>query len=197
MGTSPNPPAPARPKRFALELPIEFRAQDEDRWWPGTTKNISANGVLFSAHKHVPPQTAIEITLQLPAALTGDSVVRLLCLGHVVRSVEPRSRTDETQVAATFVDYRLANGKAGALPELRQAQLLASRGDIARLAHRINSLLSIIMGDAELILMDPSNETKVRLCCVRTRQATQEAATLVSSLVTILASVSTTSDRET
>ena len=55
MATSPNVPAATSPKRFALEIPIEFRSQHDHHWWPGKTKNISANGVLFSAGRELLP----------------------------------------------------------------------------------------------------------------------------------------------
>ncbi len=186
MAPSPNSPTPARPKRFALELPIEYRPQNDDRWWPGKTENISANGVLFTAKKGVPPATPIEVLMQLPPELTGDSAVRLLCLGHVVRSEESPTASGEAQMAATFVDFRLANGKAGPSGELRQAQLVAARGEIATLAHRLNTLLCIIMGNAELLLLDPKDEAKVRSLSLQTRHATEEAAAIVGSLATML-----------
>ncbi len=188
MPTSPKSPEILRPKRFDLELPIEFRPQNDDRWWPGRTENISANGVLFRARKGVPPLTPIEITMQLPPALTGDSTVRLLCSGHVVRSDEPPMLLGEAKVAATFFDYRLTNGKAGPAGELRQAQLLATREDAAKLAHRLNTLLCVLMGNAELLLLEPGNESKVRTFCLQTRQATEEAASIVGSLVAMLRS---------
>ncbi len=188
MATSPNSPTSARPKRFALELPIEFRPQNDDRWWPGTTENISANGVLFTAKKRVPPSTPIEVLLPLPPALAGDSAVRLLCLGQVVRSEEPASASGEAQVAATFVDFRLANGKAGPSGEFRQAQILAAKSELGALAHRLNTLLCIIMGNSELLLLDPGNEAKVRNLSLQTRHATEEAATVVTSLAALLRS---------
>src|SRR5512135_3119766 len=190
MATSPEAPALSSPKRFALELPIEFRAQHDHRWWPGKTENISANGMLFTARKRVLPLSPIQITLQLPAALTGDGAVRLLCFGYVVRALDPQPPSDEFRVAATLFDYRLVNGKSGPAADLRQAQLLASRGDVATLAHRLTTLLCVIMGNAELLLLDAADAARVRQACIRTRQATQEAATLLGSLVTMAPSAS-------
>ncbi len=192
MNSSPESRTSMSPKRFALELPIEFRPQHDFRWWPGKTENISANGILFSTHKRLLPLTPIEIALQLPAALTGDSPVRVLCLGYVVRTIEPQLPSDEVQLAATFVDYRLVSSDAGPSGELRRAQLLASRGDVATLAHRLNTMLSVIMGNAELLLLDAGNEARVRAFCLQTRQVTHEAATLLGSLVTVLRSSSAT-----
>ena len=38
MPMTPNPSA--RPKRFPLEIPAEFRTHDGDRWWAATTEDV-------------------------------------------------------------------------------------------------------------------------------------------------------------
>lgn len=182
MASSPSSQGPLRPKRFALELPLEFRLPGSDRWSEAKTENISANGVLFRARKPVPPLTPVDIKLQLPASLTGEGVVRLLCSGYVVRSTEPRLPLQEAQVAATLLHAQLANGKTGPAAELRQAQLLAMRGDVGKLAHRLNTLLFIILGNSELMLLDPVDQAKVRNFAQQNRQAAEEATALVRSL---------------
>ena len=186
MASSPSPPNVGRPKRFALDLPLEFRPQDSDRWCQATTENISANGILFRARKYVAPLTPVDVKLQLPAALTGDAVVRLLCSGYVVRSVEPQAPSEEAQVAATFLHAQVANGKPGLAADLRLAQLLAVRGEVAKFTHRLNTLLFIILGNAELMLLEPGAESKVRSSAAQTRRAAEEATTLVRSLAKTL-----------
>lgn len=183
MASSPSSPSSLRPKRFALELPVEFRAQGSDRWSEATTQNISANGILFRARTPLPPLTPLDVKLQLPATLTGEGVVRLLCSGYVVRSAGPQTPMQEAEVAATFLHAQLANGKRGLAADLRQAQLLAVSGEIAKLTHRINTLLFIILGNAELMLLQPADEAKVRNFAQQTRQAAEEATTVVRSLV--------------
>ncbi len=175
-----------RPKRFALELPLEFRRHDSNRWLPAKTQNISANGVLFRTRKPVPPLTPIDLKLQLPAALTGDGVVRLLCSGYVVRSIEPELPLQDAEVAATFLHAELANGKPGRVAEFRQAQLSAVRGEIGELTHRLKNLLFIIVGNAELMLLEPYDEAKARNFAQQTRQAAEDASDLVQSLAKAL-----------
>ncbi len=146
--------------------------------------------MLFSTDRRLRPLTPIEIKVQLPQALTGDGSVSLLCLGHVVRTMDPLEASEEIQTAATFFDYRLAEGKAGISAELRQAQLLATRGNVATLARRLNTLLCIIMGNSELLLLEPGNLAKVRSFCLQSQKATQEAATILGSLVSMVQSAS-------
>jgi hypothetical protein len=186
MASSPSSPSSLRPKRFALELPVEYRAQGSDRWSEAKTENISANGILFRAHTSLPPLTPVDVKLQLPASLTGEGVVRLLCSGYVVRSAEGESPAQEAQVAATFLHAQLANGKRGPSADLRQAQLLAIRGEVAKLTHRINTLLFIILGNAELMLLEPAGEARVRNIAQQTRQAAEEATSVVRALVKTL-----------
>ncbi len=188
MTSSPDVPTPKSPKRFVLELPIEFRSQHDHQWWPGKTKNISANGVLFSAGRALRPLTPIEIKVQLPQVLTGDSTVSLLCLGHVVRTVDASEASEQVQAAATFFDYRLVEGKAGVSGELRQAQLLATRGNVTTLAQRLNTLLCIIMGNTELLMLEHGGLAEVRSFCTQSERAIQEAATILGSLVTMVRS---------
>jgi signal transduction histidine kinase len=186
MATPPNPPGVLRPKRFEIELPLEFRPQGSDRWWQGKTENISANGALFRTRKRVPPLTPVDAKLQLPALLTGEGTVELLCSGYVVRSLEPQPPFYEAQIAATFLSYKLANGRPGSTGDLDQAQVAARRSEIGNLIHRLNTLLMIVEGNAELVLLAPGNEPRVRSLATQAHQAAEEAATVVRSLAKML-----------
>jgi hypothetical protein len=180
MPTPPRSSDVVRPKRFPLELSAEFRPHDSQRWWQAKTENISANGALLRTSKWVSPLTPVDVKLQLPAALTGDSKVQLLCSGYVVRSIESRLPFVDAQLAATFLHFQLSNGKAGS--SLRQAQQLAVRGDPGKLIHRLNTLLFVILGNAELLLAKPGDEKKVRTSASQMHQAAEEAAKLVREL---------------
>ncbi len=165
---------------------MDFRVHNGEQWWRATTVNVSANGVLFRARKRLPPQTPVEVKMQLPTALTGDAAVRLLCSGYVVRATEPKLPFGRTEIAATFLDYQVANGKSGPVAEWRQAQMLALRGEVGRLVHRLNNLLSIMLGSADLVLLDTGDEARVRSFALQTRQAAEEAAQVVRALADTL-----------
>lgn len=184
MASLPKSPVGPRPKRFALELPLEFRAPDSERWSPGKTHDISANGVLFRTKHDLPPKTPVDVMFQLPASLTGEGTVRLQCSGYVVRCTAPESPSQEAQVAVTFLDCHLANGKRGPVAELRQAHNLAMRKETGTLIHRMNTLLFIIMGNAEL-LSTRVNDPGVQELGARTMQAADEASAIVRSLAAV------------
>lgn len=184
MASLPKSPAGPRPKRFALEIPLEFRAPESDRWSSGKTHDISANGVLFHTAHDLPPQMPLDVKFQLPASLTGEGTVRLHCSGYVVRSTAPAAPSDEAQVAVTFLDCHVANGKPGPVAELRQARNLAMKREIGTLFHRMNTLLFIIMGNAEL-LSGRVNDPGVQELGSRTMQAAEEASGIVRSLAAV------------
>ena len=94
-----------RSKRFELKLPVEVvRAGAMTMKNAGETKNLSSSGVLMSTEARVPVGESIEylITLMLHAE-GGDPLVRLRCLGKVVRQEISAS-------AATLERYEFVRG---------------------------------------------------------------------------------------
>lgn len=170
MATLAHPRGPMRPKRFLVELPIEYRLRTWARWHSGHTENISCNGVLFQAGQTLEPFSPIEFRLRLPQALTGPGEVVLLCAGYVVRQVGEEHH--RPRVAAAFVGYEVANGKPGE-DQLREAYRRLFRREVAGLSHKMNNLLAIMMGNAELML-ETGRDPKVY--AERIRDAAQQAS---------------------
>ena len=182
MTTQPILPAGPRPKRFPLELPLEVRVAGSSDWWNATTEDISANGMRFRAGNYVAPQTPVDVKLQLPPALTGDGTVRLECSGYVVRSNKPSLVSDEARMAVTFLEFHFADGPQGGAPRTREAKTEAIRRELAAHIHRLNSLLFIIMGSAELISGDARLESSMREFGSHAMEAAEEAAEIVRSI---------------
>ncbi len=79
----------AHPVRTAVRFPIQLdlRLQTPQGEVKATTENISASGLLFLTDRFLDPDTKIEFTLAMPAAVLGaDADVVVNCLGRVVRS---------------------------------------------------------------------------------------------------------------
>ncbi len=182
MATPPNSPHALRPKRFALELPVEFRSHESEKWWQGTTENISANGVLFRTRETVLPLTPLDLIFELPDSVTGDGRIQLLCTGYVVRCVEPSPPAGHAEVAATFHTYRLAHRKAGPSTMSADWQDSPELPNIGKLFHRLNTLLFMISGGSELLVLDAGNESKVQYLAAQMHKAAEEAAGLIRSL---------------
>jgi hypothetical protein len=96
-------------KRFDLKLPVEVvRRSFQPVTSTGTTKNLSAGGVLFSATVDIEVGEPIEYVITFPTHSGNGGGVNLRCLGKVVRLV-PRSSDSESKssilVAATLERY--------------------------------------------------------------------------------------------
>ena len=171
MGELARVRGPLRPKRFEVELPIDYRLRNWSRWQHGRTENISCNGVLFFSKQKLEPFSPIEFRLRLPEELTGAGEVTLLCAGYVVRELG-ESAPERPRIAATFLGYELADGVQGE-DQLRAAYRRMFRRDMAGLSHKMNNLLTVIMGQADLMLEQGADP---RTCARHIRQAAQSAS---------------------
>jgi hypothetical protein len=101
----------ARARRFAFDLPLQYRALGEKRWHEGRTENISRSGVLFRTEDVLDLDTEVEMTFVLPAIPAAPAIV---CRGRVVRTVLPGGDGRQPQLAATISRYRFLRGKTAA-----------------------------------------------------------------------------------
>jgi len=92
--------AAVRAQRFVIHLPVRYRIAGSPSWQSGTTANISASGVLFSAEQPLAVNTAIDLVITLPdtgrSAVSGEVVGR----ARIVRVAASAPRL----VAAAFAD---------------------------------------------------------------------------------------------
>jgi hypothetical protein len=92
-----------RTRRFKLQLPLSITRSGAERMaLAGLTKNISSNGVLFTAEKEPDPGNPIEYIITLNKE--GVHAVNLRCMGKIVRS-ERVPLDSAYQVAATLERY--------------------------------------------------------------------------------------------
>ena len=84
-----------------MRFPMLYRQAGLEEWTSGTTENISASGVLFVGARDLVPATPVEMTVMLPAEVTGTAAVEVICSGHVVRRA-PEVRADGVELAATI-----------------------------------------------------------------------------------------------
>lgn len=91
-----------RAPRFAMRLPMRLvRHQAETPNEPGETRNLSANGVLFTIRLPMMVGERIEYTIDLPSTNNG-AVARIRCFGYVVRT---ENEPEQFAVAATVDRY--------------------------------------------------------------------------------------------
>ncbi len=102
-----------RAPRFPVHMPLRYRCVGEDSWYEGWTENISRSGVLFRADKLLSPKTRVEMSLSLPASMTGGASAKVLCLGQIVRVRESTTGEVLPALAATIQDYQFLREGAG------------------------------------------------------------------------------------
>src|SRR6266542_997 len=100
--------APARGRRYPIQMTLRYRTDAEPQWQEGRTVNISRTGVLFSTNNPLEVRTALQMILKLPAEIAGDETAEVLCLGRIVRTMPPREPDGSTFLAATISGYLFA-----------------------------------------------------------------------------------------
>src|ERR1700723_588607 len=112
---SPEQPAFSRAPRFQLNLPLNYRRLDEEKWHEGETRNISRSGLLFQAGDFLQPDllqpnVQLEINLVLPAEIAGLSPTEVVCRGQIVRTVQPSGEKMPPALAAKILQYHFQHG---------------------------------------------------------------------------------------
>jgi hypothetical protein len=105
-----------RARRYPVSFAIQYRPGHQRRWHSGVTQNVSASGVLFGealGDRQLELGAPIDMHLIIPSSIQGHVATRVLCVGHVMRIVEPLSDEQPRAVAATILRYRLMRGDEG------------------------------------------------------------------------------------
>jgi hypothetical protein len=94
-------------KRFDLKLPVELvRRSFQPASGRGTTKNMSAGGVLFTSTVEIEAGEPIEYIITFPTHPIDGGTVSLRCLGKVLRTDPNGSEAEgSVLVAATLERY--------------------------------------------------------------------------------------------
>jgi hypothetical protein len=107
-----------RAVRFAIEVPVRYRAVGAMEWSSGRSANISRSGVLFLGERPLQPQTALELIVRLPFKMLGAKAATLRCSGEVVRVAsgsEPPGALAATIAEIRFVRSDAASALRGGL----------------------------------------------------------------------------------
>lgn len=95
-----------RARRFALQLPVRYRAPGNGGWQTARTENVSCTGMLLRGAEALEPTVPVEVVLVLEMDAIGTVSTEVLCVGKVVRKVQPGGRADLPGVAVHIDDYR-------------------------------------------------------------------------------------------
>ncbi len=91
---------------------ILFRRKGAAAWQRGTIENISSTGVLFRTKEPLPPNSDLEMMLEMPAEITGQKNSRVLASGMTVRCEPAKKEGVEPAIAAGIWDYEFIHPPA-------------------------------------------------------------------------------------
>ena len=101
-------------RRYDLSLPIAIRAPLENNVISrsGKTRDISTRGVYFTTSNNLNAGTELDLTITLPAEVTGGTEVLIKATGKVVR-VDRRSGNGDrnVDVAAAFEMHEIVRNE--------------------------------------------------------------------------------------
>jgi hypothetical protein len=99
-----------RAQRFAIAMPIQYRALDDILWMYGEVENISRTGVLLRGPELVSADAPIEMRFALPAEVGGEDGAVVICHGEVVRVLQPPASDAPKRLAVKILDYCFERG---------------------------------------------------------------------------------------
>lgn len=101
-------------RRYDLSLPVIIRVplHEDSGARNGKTRDISTRGVYFILENDVNTGAELDLTMTLPAEITGGTEVFIRAIGKVVR-VEKRAENgaDHTGVAAVIERYEIVRNE--------------------------------------------------------------------------------------
>ena len=102
-----------RAQRFAIAMPIQYRALDDTSWMKGQIENISRTGVLLRGPEPIRADSPIEMRFALPAEVGGEDGAVVICHAEVVRVLQPPASDAPKTLAVKIFDYCFARGGNG------------------------------------------------------------------------------------
>jgi hypothetical protein len=92
-------------RRYDLSLPVLIKLPVEQNARNGKTRDISTRGVYFHVGNQLAAGSELDLTMTLPAEVTGGTEVFIRAIGKVVR-VEKSSDKDDHQVGVAALIQR-------------------------------------------------------------------------------------------
>jgi hypothetical protein len=99
-------------RRYDFSLPVSVRVLVENEAVSriGKTRDISIRGVYFTIDSELNAGAELDLTMILPAEVTGSAEVFIKATGKVIR-VDKRSGNDDQNVAAVFEMYEIVRNE--------------------------------------------------------------------------------------
>ena len=100
-------------RRYDLSLPVLIRMPVERAACNGKTRDISTRGVYFVVEDRLTAGAELDLTMTLPAEVTGGTEVLIRAIGKVVRVERaPENGAREVGVAALIQRYEIVRNES-------------------------------------------------------------------------------------
>jgi len=105
--------APPRHQRYAIALPLRYRATSETTWHKGRTEDISHTGVFFWGDWLMEVASQVEMSFEVLVGTGGETLAEIVCQGEIVRMVLPATLDARPGLAARILHYQFVQAKTG------------------------------------------------------------------------------------
>jgi hypothetical protein len=99
-------------RRYDLSLPVLIRLPVERDTRSGKTRDISTRGVYFVIENDVSAGAELDLTMTLPAEVTGGTEVFIRAIGKVVRVEKSPDNGARQGVAALIQRYEIVRNES-------------------------------------------------------------------------------------
>jgi hypothetical protein len=99
-------------RRYDLSLPVLIRVPVERDACDGKTRDISTRGVYFIIENNLAAGAELDLTMTLPAEVTGGTEVFIRAIGKVVRVEKTAANDGRHGVAALIQRYEIVRNES-------------------------------------------------------------------------------------
>lgn len=99
-------------RRYDLSLPVLIRVPVERDARDGKTRDISTRGVYFIVENNLTAGAELDLTMTLPAEVTGGTEVFIRAIGKVVRVEKTAGSDGRHGVAALIQRYEIVRNES-------------------------------------------------------------------------------------
>jgi hypothetical protein len=98
----------ARDRRLRHVVPVLYCVNGSEEWLPGNSENLSRSGLLFRCGSDAAVGTRVEIKLEMPPELAGDSAAEVTCKATIARVTPITGKGKDPEaflIACAIEDY--------------------------------------------------------------------------------------------
>jgi hypothetical protein len=96
-----------RAHRYPIDIAVSYRPTGETQWREGKTENFAYSGLLLRSRELLKAGTKIELKLQLPAFIIGESAAWIVCEGKIMRLQAGSQPEGEFSYAVGISQYEI------------------------------------------------------------------------------------------